>query len=162
MAELHLYAVAARLKKKVNAYFSKVEWLGVDADRREEVLFLTFFFSEMHAPTWLKSSVSEDAEVSDKSHHYFTVARTTGERYAFHFSDSDVRDPILYECDLIGLVSVSRARINALVLTGDTELKAIWLQGIHRRNISKPDTKFITGENLTAAIDPTIRSVLRI
>ncbi|MEB1631915.1 hypothetical protein [Xanthomonas campestris] len=153
-AELHLYAIAAKLKRRVKAHFSKVEWLGVDSDRKGEALFLTFFFSEMHSPTWLKSSVPEEAEVSDKNHHYFTVARTTGGRYLFHFSDSDVRDPILDECDLIGLASVSRARVNALVLTGDAELKAIWLQGIHRRNISKPDTKFITGENLKAAIDP--------
>ncbi|WP_126941990.1 hypothetical protein [Xanthomonas sp. BRIP62409] len=153
-ADLHLYPVAAKLKRRVNAHFSKVEWLGVDSDRKGENLFLTFFFSEMRAPTWLKSSIPEDAEVSDKNHHYFTVVRAAGGRYVFHFSDSDVRDPLLDECNLIGFAPVSRAIINALVLTGDAELKAIWLQGIHRRNISKPDTKFITGENLKAAIDP--------
>lgn len=41
-AELHLYAIAAKLKRRVKAHFSKVEWLGVDSDRKGEALFLTF------------------------------------------------------------------------------------------------------------------------
>ncbi|WLA12401.1 hypothetical protein MO327_00210 [Xanthomonas translucens] len=151
---LSLYRIAGRLKKRVNLHFSHVEWLGADYDSSGVSVFLTFFFSEKHLPTWLKESVEKDEEVRNLENHYFTVARVSGGRYAFHFSDADVRDQLLSECELIDLNSVSRARINALVLTGESELKAIWMHGIHRKNISKPDTKFITGGNLKAAIDP--------
>jgi hypothetical protein len=139
-------AVKKRIGQALNA-----TWLGYDHDYAPDGgTFLTAFFSYEHPPHWAPNSTMREI-----THCYFSVGLTNG-YFVFHCSDNEVKETILdlLDSNSFEIKRIPREVLNYAFIEG-SEIRTIWLHGIHKKTTVKADSKALTGSNLRYAFDPS-------
>lgn len=148
-----VYRLAQAAKRRIQSAYSHVAWLEHAADHiAPNHTVVTCFFRESHQPSWAKAS-----ELLDIGHHYFTISVVHGFT-VIHSSDNGVREAILEaltDASFSDLKKIDRSVLNAAFLS-ETDIKTLWLFGVHRRTGIRPDTKTLTGSDLRYAINPIV------
>lgn len=138
------------IKKRIS-HSLNATWLGYDHDNAADGgRFITAFFSHEHAPHWAPNSA-----IREITHCYFSVGLTNG-FFVFHCSDNEIKETILdlLDSSSFGIDRIPREILNYAFIDG-SEIRTIWLHGIHKKTAIKADSKALTGSNLRHAFDPS-------
>ena len=111
-----------------------------------------FHYSEQRAPPWYKAN-----DLTDTYHHIVVVCRK-GKLLSISFSDTGARSTIMRAIanansgPFLRLEQFSPAEIEAAFV--ESRVRTLWLSGVHRRLVIKPDAKVLSGLELELALDP--------
>lgn len=139
-------SIKNKLTQAINA-----QWQGHKFDQAMDGgRFLTSFFYYHHTPHWAPSS-----NIQETTQSYFTVGQSNG-YIVFHCSDNQAKDIVLEELESAAFPAnrVRREVLNFAFIEG-SDVKSIWLHGIHKKTSVKADSKALTGLNLRFALDPS-------
>lgn len=144
-----LIFVVQKLKKRISQKLA-TEWLSHDHDEAHGGRYITCFFFHRRPPHWAPIS-----EVLETSYAYFSVGIANG-YFVFHCSDNDVKEIILelLDADSFPVRKISREVLNYAFIE-ESDVKTLWLHGIHKKTSVKADSKALTGSNLRLALDPS-------
>lgn len=144
-----LILVVQTLKKQISREL-EVEWISHDHDDAHGGRYITCFFCYQRPPHWAPNS-----EVHETNYAYFTVGIANG-YFVFHCSDNDVKEVLLelFDADAFPVKKISREVLNYAFIE-KSDVKTLWLHGIHNRTSVKADSKALTGYNLRMALDPS-------
>lgn len=144
-----LILVVQVLKKRIRQEF-QAEWVSHDHDNVHGGRYVTCFFTYQRPPHW-----APNAEVLETNYAYFSVGIVNG-YFVFHCSDNDVKEILLelLDADAFPVQKISREILNFAFIEG-SDVKTLWLHGIHNRTAVKADSKALTGSNLRLALDPS-------
>lgn len=144
-----LIVVVQTLKKRITEKL-RAEWLSHDHDAAHGGRYITCFFYYQRPPHWAPSS-----EVLETNYAYFSVG-IANEHFVFHCSDNDIKEILLELLDTaeFPVRKISREVLNYAFIEG-SDVKTLWLHGIHNRTSVKADSKALTGSNLRMALDPS-------
>lgn len=144
-----LILVVQTLKKRISQEL-RAEWLSHDHDDAHGGRYITCFFYYQRPPHWAPNS-----EVRETNYAYFSVGIANG-YFVFHCSDNDVKEILLelLDADTFPVRKISREVLNYAFIEG-SDVKTLWLHGIHNRTSVKADSKALTGSNLRMALDPS-------
>jgi len=144
-----LILVVQTLKKRIGREL-KAEWLSHDYDDAHGARYITCFFCYQRPPHWAPNS-----DVRETNYAYVSVGIANG-YFVFHCSDNDVKEILLelLDADSFPVRKIYREVLNYAFIEG-SDVKTLWLHGIHNRTSIKADSKALTGSNLRMALDPS-------
>ena len=96
-------------------------------------------------------------DLTDTYHHIVVVCRK-GKLLSISFSDTGARNTIMRAIanansgPFLRLEQFSPAEIEAAFV--ESRVRTLWLSGVHRRLVIKPDAKVLSGLELESALDP--------
>ena len=111
-----------------------------------------FHYSEQRAPPWYTAN-----DLTDTHHHIVVICRK-GKLLSISFSDTGARGTVMRAITnadsgpFLRLKQFSPEEIEAAFV--ESRVRTLWLSGVHRRLVIKPDAKVLSGLELESALDP--------
>lgn len=111
-----------------------------------------FHYSEQRAPPWYTAN-----DLTDTYHQIVVICRK-GKLLSISFSDTGARSTVMRAIanadtgPFLRLKHFSPAEIEAAFV--ENRVRTLWLSGVHRRLVIKPDAKVLSGLELESALDP--------
>ncbi|MBO9463161.1 MULTISPECIES: hypothetical protein [Stappiaceae] len=109
-------------------------------------------YSVKRPPSWFSGD-----ELQDIAHHLIVVAKRAN-IIAISFSDTGLRNTIVRKIvsatdgPFASISRLTSIQINRAFV--ESEVRTLWLSGIHTRTAIKPDSKILSGQELESSLDP--------